>query len=40
MSQLADQHENSPFIPWLIVSSLVWLVIFVVIEALAWAAAG
>lgn len=40
MSQLADHHESSPFVPWLIVSSLVWLTIFTVIEALSWAAAG
>jgi hypothetical protein len=37
MSQLAEHHEKSPFIPWLIVSSLVWLMIFIVVEALAWA---
>jgi hypothetical protein len=40
MSQLADHHESSPFIPWLIVSMLAWLTIFVAIEALSWATAG
>jgi hypothetical protein len=32
-----EHHERSPFIPRLIVSSLVWLLIFAVIEPLSWA---